>query len=329
MRKVATKTLRELLVIAVLVLTVCTSGYGQMNDEINLLGVTEDQGTGTGTSKWSNFLSGFGNTDTVVNQTAQQAPTQADTAAATEKASKGIFGFIGKILNMFTGASMGGANVSMNAQAPQQSQVASNTNSGSTGFWGFIKNLFSGNKSANVASVPSAPAGNSFTGNSSSPASPASQGTATNASDGGLNVPLYAQPDGRTCGPTSLKMAMEYYGIQSTVAENSRGVLGEGGASHQGMLDKLHSNGLTGSTMDYGVSLSWIKQQTDSGKPVLASVRGNYGPRSTNGHIVCIVGVTASGNVIINDSAGGRRVECNGSTFMRANSGRMAISVSR
>lgn len=323
MRKVAAKTLRNLLVVALMLLTVCTMGYCQ-TDEINLLGVTEDKGAGT--SGWSNFLSGIGQ-NTVVNQTGQQQQNQVDTAAATEKASKGIFGFISKILGMFTGASTGGADVPMNVQGQQ----AAGNNSGSTGLWGFIKNLFSGNRNSmtSASAVPSFQGASSPVTSSSNSSNQSPSASATTSNDGGLPVPLYAQPDGRTCGPTSVKMAMEYFGIQSTVAENSKGVLGKGGASHQGMLDKLHSNGLTGSKMDYGVSLAWIKQQTDSGKPVLASVKGNYGPRSTNGHIVCIVGVTPDGNVIINDSAGGKRVVCKGSTFMRANSGRMAISVSR
>ena len=95
------------------------------------------------------------------------------------------------------------------------------------------------------------------------------------------------------------------------------------------MLDKLHAKGLTGSKMEYGVSLDWLKTQTDNGKPVICSVIGDYGPgESPAGHIVVVTGVNSDGTVIINDPASGTEVHISGETFMKANSGRMAIAAS-
>ena len=129
-------------------------------------------------------------------------------------------------------------------------------------------------------------------------------------------------------------MVLEYFGVRKHVNECARGVYVNGsGASHQGMLNKLKSNGLSGSSMHYGKSLSWLKQQTDGGRPVIVNVKGNYGPRSTNGHIIVVTGVDSNGNVTINDPAGGRRHRVNGATFNRAwkngSGGGLAIVASR
>ena len=160
--------------------------------------------------------------------------------------------------------------------------------------------------------------------------------------DGGLDVPVYSQgrvgakyPSG-FCGPTSLKMALEYYGIKKDV--NYLGLQNIGGSTpvyrrgqgsgYQAMLDMVRHCGLRNSYKETNKSIAWLKEQTDKGYPVIVGVKGNYGTgRYTNGHILCVVGVTNSGKVIINDSARGKRYIVDGSTFYRAWSNRSRMGI--
>lgn len=159
----------------------------------------------------------------------------------------------------------------------------------------------------------------------------------TNA-NGTLNVPLFNQNavgaarPWAYCGPTSVKMVLAYFGINKDVNECARGVYIPGqGAGHEGMAKKFRDNGLN-AELTYGNSIAWLRQQTAAGNPVVVGVKGNYGPRSTNGHILVVTGVTPSGQVCFNDPAGGRAYTVAGSTFNRAwsngSGGRMAIPVS-
>ena len=327
------RTVTTLIMMAIVCATLTSNAFAQAN-EINLLGQATDQLAGGNTS-WGNFLNTIQNSGTIVNATGanntqqnqgtiqnQIAPVTANVGAGNNPFQAFIFSMfnmLGQILSGFGAANLGGAQVPLSFPQSVQQQFSSN------GFMGMQQ----GNQSTPL-SFPSSITNGS---NQTTPAAPNS----TPSADGGLPVPLYNQNNvgagsngGRYCGPTSVKMALEYYGIRHDVNTIGSAVMTpSSGASHQGMLDYVQGAGLTGSTMEYGVSLDWMKAQTDAGKPVLASVRGNYGPRSTNGHIVVVVGVTQTGNVIINDPAGGNRVEVDGATFMRANRGRMAISVSR
>jgi uncharacterized protein YvpB len=160
--------------------------------------------------------------------------------------------------------------------------------------------------------------------------------------DGGLDIPILSQysigarvPSG-FCGPTSLKMVLGYYNINRDI--NYLGDKDVGGATpvyipgagagHQGMLDMLKHCGLKGSYMTHGKSISWLREQTRSGRPVIVSVKGDYGAGFvTSGHILVVSGVTDDGRVILNDSAGGKRRIVSGSQFLGAwgSSSRMAI----
>ncbi len=160
--------------------------------------------------------------------------------------------------------------------------------------------------------------------------------------DGGLDVPCYSQgrigakyPSG-FCGPTSIMMALEYYGIKKDI--NYIGLADIGGATpvyrrghgsgYQAMLEMVRHCGLRGSYKKTNQSIAWLKEQTDKGYPVLVGVKGNYGTgRHTNGHLLCVVGVTNSGQVIINDSARGKRYTVDGSTFYRAWSNRSRMGI--
>ena len=161
-------------------------------------------------------------------------------------------------------------------------------------------------------------------------------------SDGGLNVPLFNQnaigakyPSG-FCGPTSLKMVLAYYGKNEDI--NHLGLDNVGGATpvyhqgvgagHQAMLDMLQHEGLKGSYMTHGKSIQWLRDQTANGTPCVVSVAGDYGAGfHTDGHILVVAGITSSGNVILSDSAGGKRRIVDGGAFLGAwnSSNRMAL----
>jgi hypothetical protein len=179
----------------------------------------------------------------------------------------------------------------------------------------------------------------------SMPPSPNPAGTRV-AKDGGISMPLYNQnaigarvPSG-WCGPTTLKMVLESYGIKKDVnflgdaqGGGATPVYSSGvGAGHQAMLDMLRHSGLKGSVMTHGKSIAWLREQTAAGRPVVVSVAGDFGGGyRTSGHITVVTGVTPDGKIIINDSAGGKRRVVSGSMFYNAwgASGRMAIVAQR
>lgn len=162
-----------------------------------------------------------------------------------------------------------------------------------------------------------------------------------------LDVPLYSQgrvggryPSGY-CGPTTLKMVAEYFGIRKHVDDLALQRVGPGtpmyrpgrGSTHQGIATMAKHLGLKNSYLSYGRSFSWLQQQVRSGRPVIVGVKGNYAPgRSSRGHITAVVGFTRNGDVIINDSGGGVRRTVPRRQFYnawsRGNGGRMAVVVS-
>ncbi|MBI4859746.1 MAG: C39 family peptidase [Candidatus Riflebacteria bacterium] len=149
--------------------------------------------------------------------------------------------------------------------------------------------------------------------------------------DGGLAVPLYnqnacgARYPGGFCGPTSLKMVLEYFGIRKDVnylgLRSVNGAVnvytpGEGSSS-EGMTQMLRHVGMQNSFVKEGCSLSWLRQVTGAGYPVIANVAGYYGGgNSSAGHYVVVAGVTDDGRVVLCNSAGGRRQVVDGSDFL-------------
>lgn len=103
------------------------------------------------------------------------------------------------------------------------------------------------------------------------------------------------------CGPTSLGMALAYYGKGNAGALASKlwytcGTTGDAGTAHEGMRRGAAANGFPNAKWHYGVGLSWIREQIKAGKPVIANVYNHY---------VCIKGVDDSGNIYYNDPWGG------------------------
>jgi uncharacterized protein YvpB len=125
------------------------------------------------------------------------------------------------------------------------------------------------------------------------------------------------------CGPTSVRMVLAYFGTKIGADTAASGVYIRGkGASHEGMARKLRQYGVK-ATLTRTRNLTHLKAAIGRGHPVIINVRGNYGPRSTGGHIIVVVGFDGSGNPIINDPAGGGRHVCPKRKFVNAWNGLM------
>ncbi|NCB39059.1 MAG: hypothetical protein EOM80_09835 [Erysipelotrichia bacterium] len=120
-----------------------------------------------------------------------------------------------------------------------------------------------------------------------------------------LNVPQQCQGavncpvPWSACGPTSLGMALAYYGKGNagSLAANlwyTCGTTGAAGTSHAGLAKGAQQNGFPNAKWDYSVGLSWVKEQIKAGKPVIANVYNHY---------VVITGIDDSGNIYYNDPA--------------------------
>lgn len=146
-----------------------------------------------------------------------------------------------------------------------------------------------------------------------------------------LSMPLINQNTGggrypgSYCGPTTCRMVMAYYGINKGADEVALGRYGPGtpmytpgnGSSWLGMSTALRHFGLK-TNLTNSHSLSQLRQTVGKGHPVIVSIRGNYGAGfTTAGHITVVVGFTANGDPIINDSAGGKRRTVPAATFLR------------
>jgi uncharacterized protein YvpB len=167
------------------------------------------------------------------------------------------------------------------------------------------------------------------TGSGSVSGASGSQGTVEAFGGKALNVPLINQNTGggrypgAYCGPTSVRMVLGYFGTNIDAETAASGVYIRGqGASHEGMARKLRSYGLK-ANMTYTHSLASLQAAVGRGHPVIVNVRGDYGPRTTGGHIIVVVGFDGSGNPIINDPAGGGRHVCPKRKFLGAWNGLM------
>ncbi len=132
---------------------------------------------------------------------------------------------------------------------------------------------------------------------------PASDPGASFDSNGALNVPLVGQPDGHTCGPTSLSMALRYYGIEKSIHPELAGLCGtttNGTNSTDNIVSAAKQLGLSGSYAKSG-TIDWLAEVTASGRPVVVNVAGGVW---SGGHYVVVTGVK-NGTVYINDPAWG------------------------
>ena len=114
------------------------------------------------------------------------------------------------------------------------------------------------------------------------------------------------------CSPTSLTMALRYWGVQTTVAETYRGVRdGTTGIYGNWPLNTAYAaaHGLDAYVARM-YSLDQVRAEIAAGRPVIVSVKYGAGELpgaalpSTSGHIILVRGFTADGEAIINDPAG-------------------------
>ena len=142
-----------------------------------------------------------------------------------------------------------------------------------------------------------------------------------------LSVPYTEQPDGYTCGPTSLKMVMAFYGVSKTVSEISNYMASWGDSPY---YDGVGPNAIVAAAQHYGFSSTvtqygWdnLKNAIAAGHPVIANIQilaNNYpryypsnSPAYTSysgGHFVVVVGLQANADgsiqyVVVNDPSRG------------------------
>ncbi|HNX75781.1 MAG TPA: SH3 domain-containing protein [Candidatus Rifleibacterium sp.] len=101
------------------------------------------------------------------------------------------------------------------------------------------------------------------------------------------------------CGPTSLGMALAYYGKGNAGALaanlwNVCGSTGDAGTNHAGLVRGAANYGFPNAKWSYSVGASWVREQIKAGKPVIANVYNHY---------VVITGIDDSGNIYYNDPA--------------------------
>jgi len=142
-----------------------------------------------------------------------------------------------------------------------------------------------------------------------------------------LSVPSYEQPDGYTCGPTSLRMAMAYYGTSRTVSQISNYMASIGDSPYYNgvgpsiVVSAAKYYGFSSTVTQYG----WdnLKKAIAAGHPVIANVQisANSYPRYypsnspaytsyNGGHFVVVVGLVADIDgtvkyVVVNDPSRG------------------------
>ncbi len=134
---------------------------------------------------------------------------------------------------------------------------------------------------------------------------PASLVTASKKAAGNLNVPERAQRAAANgsmgkyyCGPTSLGMIMQYYGVDKATKTlaNLCGT-GTNGTGYNEMVSVAKKLGFGGSYVATGKSVDFLRSATDAGKPVLVHVdTQGYWP----GHYMVVTGVH-DGRVYLND----------------------------
>jgi len=118
-----------------------------------------------------------------------------------------------------------------------------------------------------------------------------------------LEVPIVGQPDGYTCGPTSLAMALKFYGMDKSIHPELATLCNtttDGTPSTDNLVNAAKQLGFAGSYTKSG-DIGWLSQVTAGGSPVIVNVAGGVW---TGGHYIVVTGVK-DGTVYINDPAWG------------------------
>ena len=158
-------------------------------------------------------------------------------------------------------------------------------------------------------------------------------------------IPVYSQnhsdphdPDGGRgkhpkgyCGPTSLQMILDYFGVEVSRDYLALTDLGEGkmyrkgvGSQYAPMLEMARHLGFEKAEMVFSKSIAEIKNRLKDGRPVIVSMKGSLRyltggrNRRTSGHIVVVSGIDSNGNIVLLDPAGkGSRALMKPKDFLR------------
>lgn len=133
--------------------------------------------------------------------------------------------------------------------------------------------------------------------------------------------PLYEQPDGISCGPTSLRMLLEFYGKKHSLEEIRKktrtdfyvkGGYEIGGTTIENIKAGMDSFGLS-STIHTG-SMHDLRWYVDQGRPPIVLLRSGMGNLF---HYVVVIGYTEN-TIIVADPGYGERTEYSNEQFERA-----------
>lgn len=112
-----------------------------------------------------------------------------------------------------------------------------------------------------------------------------------------LDVPFFRQHTNYSCGPASLKMVLQYYGIHKSEDElYTMTKLTEDGTVHGRMIRAANKCGLH-VFVDKNTSIDALKYHIDEGTPVIVNF---LEPKYDEGHYAVVIGYD-HGNIILND----------------------------
>jgi hypothetical protein len=132
-----------------------------------------------------------------------------------------------------------------------------------------------------------------------------------------LGVPFRAQGvehkalKGEICSPTSVSMVMQHFGLDRATAENALAIYDAEYDLFGNWGRAVAFAGQNGFDAYLRRFRNWdqVKEMIAAGQPIIASVRFKEGEcpsfvmKKTNGHLIVIRGMTAGGDLIVNDPA--------------------------
>jgi uncharacterized protein YvpB len=136
-----------------------------------------------------------------------------------------------------------------------------------------------------------------------------------------VDFPLYEQPDNITCGPTSLRMLLKYYGKECSLDEIRKKAKTDfyvkdgyeiGGTTMQNMKIALNHFGVP-STIKNG-NMNYLRWYIDQGRPPIILLRSGI---DNSWHFVVAVGYTKD-KITIADPGDGLLAEYSNEPFERA-----------
>jgi uncharacterized protein YgiM (DUF1202 family) len=131
------------------------------------------------------------------------------------------------------------------------------------------------------------------------------------------------------CGPTSVGMVMDYYGInktQSTLAVDCKYTFRErSGTPTSGMVSAAKKYGFANSKETWSSSMDYLREEIYANRPVIVLVDTKW-----KGHYIVVTGFR-NGKVIVNDPAGGKTSEYSESYFynMWNSRGRRTVTIKK